>query len=99
MRTLFSLTLLAITQLACATAGQSTPVAFTGVHLIPVAGPEIDDGVLVIQDGRIVSMGGAGTSIPEGAQVIDGTGKVLMPGLVDTHSHIGDPWGGDGSVA
>ncbi len=97
MRTLFSLTLLAITQLACAAAGQSTPVAFTGVHLIPVAGPEIDDGVLVIQDGRIVAVGGADTSVPEGAEIIDGTGKVLMPGLVDTHSHIGDPWGGDGS--
>jgi len=97
VRTLLPIALAALTQLACATTGQSPPVAFTGAHLIPVSGPELDDGVLVVQDGRILAVGGPRTAIPDGARVIDVSGKVIMPGLVDTHSHIGEPWGGDQS--
>ena len=40
----------------------------------------------------------ASTPIPAGALVIDGHGKVVMPGLIDTHSHIGEPAGGDSSA-
>ena len=77
---------------------QETPVAFTGAKVIPVAGPEIDKGTVVVHRGKIVAVGAAGeVSIPAGAQVRDMTGKVLMPGLVDTHSHIGGGSGGDGS--
>jgi imidazolonepropionase-like amidohydrolase len=49
----------------------------------------IEDGVLVIQQGKIVAVGGADTPIPKDAKVIDATGKTIIPGLVDTHSHIG----------
>lgn len=80
-----------------AVSAQSPPVAFTGAHLLPVDGPEIHDGVLVIGGGRILAVGGPDTSIPAGATRIDATGKFILPGLVDTHSHIGDPWGGDES--
>ena len=37
------------------------------------------------------------TKIPDGAQVVDAHGKVIMPGLVDSHSHIGGGAGGDNS--
>jgi len=54
--------------------------------------------VLVVQGGKIVAVGREGAvRIPNGAEVHDVTGKVIMPGLVDTHSHIGGGDGGDRS--
>ncbi len=78
---------------------QDTPVAIRGATLIPINGPEIANGVLVVHRGKITAIGGAGTAIPRNATIINGTGKVVMPGLVDTHSHIGGGDGGDGSAA
>ncbi len=78
---------------------QERPIAFTGAHLIPVAGPEIPDGTLVIHRGRIVAAGpSASVSIPSDAERRDVSGQVIMPGLVDTHSHIGSGDGGDASA-
>lgn len=78
---------------------QTPPIAFTGAKLIPIAGPEIDRGVLVVSDGKIVAAGPQGSvEIPANATRIDATGKIIMPGLVDSHSHIGEPEGGDGSA-
>ncbi|HLN02532.1 MAG TPA: amidohydrolase family protein [Bryobacteraceae bacterium] len=77
---------------------QSNPIAYTGAHIITVAGAEIPDGVLVIQNGRITTVGARNAvSIPAGAQVVDAVSKVIMPGIVDSHSHIGEPEGGDSS--
>lgn len=77
---------------------QDRPRAFRGAHIIPIAGPEIPNGVLVVQGGRITAIGAAGSvSIPSGAEVVDVSGKVIMPGLVDTHSHLGSGDGGDRS--
>lgn len=77
---------------------QDRPRAFRGAHIIPIAGPEIPNGVLVVQGGRITAVGAAGSvSIPSGAEVVDVSGKVIMPGLVDTHSHLGSGDGGDRS--
>jgi imidazolonepropionase-like amidohydrolase len=64
-------------------------VAFKGARLLTAAGPAIDNGVLVIEKGKIVAVGPADTPIPEGARVIDAHGKTIIPGLVDTHSHVG----------
>ena len=69
--------------------GQETPIAFVGAKIIPIAGEQIANGVLVVQRGKIVSIGGRDTKIPENATTRDVTGKILLPGLVDTHSHIG----------
>src|SRR6266576_5678595 len=72
--------------------------AYIGAQIIPISGPPIVNGVIVVSRGKIVAVGTrAATTIPAGAQVIDVTGKVIMPGLVDTHSHIGGGAGGDGS--
>ncbi len=84
---------------ASSATAQETPVAFTGGQVIPIAGDPIEDGVVVALGGKITAVGGPGTRIPRGAQTIDVTGKVVMPGLVDTHSHIGGPSGGDRSSA
>lgn len=72
--------------------------AFTGAHIIPIDGPEIENGTLVIENGRIVAVGPADdVRIPRRAERVDASGMVIMPGLVDTHSHIGEGSGGDGS--
>ncbi len=72
--------------------------AYTGATIYPIAGPPIENGVLVVEDGKIVAVGPAGTN-RSGDRQVDVTGKVIMPGLVDTHSHIGDGDGGDRSSA
>ncbi|MGA2134023.1 MAG: amidohydrolase family protein [Bryobacteraceae bacterium] len=78
---------------------QTPPLAFTGARIIPISGPEIDRGVLVVSDGKIVAAGAEGSvQIPANARRIDASGKIVMPGLVDSHSHIGEPEGGDGSA-
>ena len=72
---------------------------YTGARIITVAGAEIADGVLVIRDGKIVSVGArAQAQLPAGAPTRDLAGKVVMPGLVDSHSHIGGGAGADGSA-
>ncbi len=79
--------------------GQETPQAFTGAKLIPIAGPELEEGTLVIHQGRIVAVGPAASiQIPDGAERHDLQGQVIMPGLVDTHSHVGQMEGADRSA-
>lgn len=81
-----------------ALAAQEPALALVGARLVPIAGPEVEDGVLVVQGGRIVAVGPrASTSIPAGAEVRDVSGMWIMPGLVDTHSHLGRGDGGDRS--
>ena len=78
---------------------QERPVAFTGATLVTVSGPEVRDGVLVVHRGKIVAAGArSAVRVPQGAEVVDASGKVIMPGLVDTHSHIGGGSGGDASA-
>jgi imidazolonepropionase-like amidohydrolase len=66
------------------------PVVFRGVRIYTVAGKPIDNGVLVIDKGKIVAVGSAdAVAVPQGARVIDAAGRTIIPGLVDTHSHVG----------
>ncbi len=76
---------------------QETPVYFKGATIYPVSGESIKNGVFAVQKGKIILVDKEGTIIPENAVVVDITGKVIMPGLVDTHSHLGGPDGGDNS--
>jgi imidazolonepropionase-like amidohydrolase len=74
-------------------------IAIRGARILPIVGDEIAEGNLVFEKGKITAVGpAASTPIPAGALVIDGHGKVVMPGLIDTHSHIGEPAGGDSSA-
>jgi imidazolonepropionase-like amidohydrolase len=72
--------------------------AFTGARIFPVSGPVIEDGTLLVVDGRIAAVGPrSAVAVPPDAEVVDSTGKVILPGLICTHSHIGAPSGGDRS--
>ena len=73
--------------------------AFTGARIIPVTGPEIEQGTLVVRDGQIVAIGEAArVRIPRNAGVVElDASQVIMPGIVDTHSHIGEIAGADRS--
>ena len=92
------LCLAALLGLTASVNAQEKPQVFTGAQIIPISGAPIARGVLVVAGGKIIAVGAADKiAIPADAEIHDVTGKVLMPGLVDSHSHIGSGSGGDGS--
>jgi imidazolonepropionase-like amidohydrolase len=64
------------------------PLAIVGGRVVPVAGPPVEDGVVLVADGRIEAVG-RDLRVPEGAERVDAAGKVVLPGLVDAHTHLG----------
>jgi imidazolonepropionase-like amidohydrolase len=77
---------------------QDVAQVFRGALIYPIVGEPIENGVLVVQGGKIVAVGKAGeVQVPVGAVEHNVEGKVILPGLVDTHSHIGRGDGGDAS--
>lgn len=83
---------------AAALHAQENPVAFTGATIIPISGAPVENGLLLVQHGKITAVGDAATvRLSSEVQIIDVTGKIIMPGLVDSHSHIGGGSGGDSS--
>ena len=86
--------------LATAAVAQDRPQAFVGAHVIPITGPEIENGAVIIHQGKIVAVGRAAEmEIPSDAERHDASGRVILPGFVDSHSHAGNVEGGDGSAA
>jgi imidazolonepropionase-like amidohydrolase len=81
---------------AAPAAAQDRAIAFTGARILTMAGEPIENGTLVIKDGKIIAVG-ANVAVPADAERRDAAGKVIMPGIVDTHSHIGQVAGADGS--
>ena len=65
-------------------------VAFVGVSIVPSAGgASMTNRTVVVRDGRIVEVGEAGrVTVPQGANIIQGRGKYLMPGLAEMHAHL-----------
>lgn len=55
-----------------------------GGRIIPVSGPEIEEGAVLIEGGKITAVG-KGIETPYDAQVIDATGKVVFPGMIEAH--------------
>jgi imidazolonepropionase-like amidohydrolase len=63
--------------------------AIRNAEIIPVSGPPIDKGILIIRDGLIESLGPAGKiSIPEDAEIIEGEGLIAYPGLISAHTNL-----------
>jgi imidazolonepropionase-like amidohydrolase len=67
-------------------------VAYVGARIIDGSGQSpIDNGVMVVQNGRIVAVGpAAATTVPAGATKVDVAGKTIMPGMINAHGHVSD---------
>jgi len=65
-------------------------VALSGGRIVTMRGDEvIEDGVIVVRDDRIEAVGPRGSvTVPEGAEVLDVSGRTIVPGYVDTHAHL-----------
>ena len=66
----------------------SRPTVIRNATILTAAGPAIERGSILLQDGKIAAVGQA-VSAPPDAAVIDATGKWVTPGIIDTHSHLG----------
>jgi len=67
-------------------AGES--VAIVGGRVVPVTGPDIDGGTVLVTAGKIAAVG-RDVVIPDGARVIDATGRWVLPGFIEAHGHVG----------
>ena len=89
---LLGLTLLSIYSFPLPAAAQTEDrtevVAIVGARIVPVTGPVIESGSILIKNGRIADLG-ANISIPSGAKVIEARGLVAYPGMIDSYSWLG----------
>src|SRR5437868_1697979 len=84
VRAAFAVTLASIV----GAAANAQTIAITGGKVYPVSGPMIENGTVVITNGKISAVG-ANVPIPAGAQRIDATGKIVTPGFVDASTQLG----------
>jgi imidazolonepropionase-like amidohydrolase len=67
----------------------SRPTYIFNVTILTAAGPGIQRGAVLLQNGKIAAVGTGAMDVPVGAVRIDGAGKYLTPGIIDVHSHLG----------
>jgi imidazolonepropionase-like amidohydrolase len=100
----FGLAFLAATMLPASgikVAGQANTagvVAIRNATVLTVTRGTIPNGTVVITNGKITAIG-TNAAIPAGAEIVDGTGKFVSPGIIDCHSHIGNDAINEGTVA
>jgi imidazolonepropionase-like amidohydrolase len=63
-------------------------VAITGGRVVPVTADPVENGTILIEDGKITAVG-ADLAVPDGAQVIDAAGQWVLPGFIEVHGHVG----------
>jgi imidazolonepropionase-like amidohydrolase len=68
----------------------SNPTLIRGATILDGEGGRIDNGSVLLVDGKVQAVGGADIAAPEGATVIDAAGHYVTPGIIDVHSHLGD---------
>jgi imidazolonepropionase-like amidohydrolase len=64
------------------------PVLIRNATILTANGQELRNSSILFQDGKIISIG-PNLDAPSGAVTVDGTGKFVTPGIIDTHSHLG----------
>src|SRR5215467_11110464 len=80
--------------------GKAGTFATVGARIVTVSGATIENGTIVIQNGKIAAIG-PNVSIPSGAEKIDGKGLSVFPGMIDSATNMGlaeIPLGVRGSV-
>jgi imidazolonepropionase-like amidohydrolase len=89
IKTLTKLGVVAIAGVSLAAVNASAQtIAITGGKVYPVSGSPIDNGTVIIRDGKISAVG-SGIPIPADAQRIDATGKWVTPGLINSATEVG----------
>ena len=71
-------------------ADQHQSLAVTHVRIVTGDGRTVDDGTILIRDGRIVDLG-RDVTVPAYVEVLDAAGHVAYPGFIDAHTHLGIP--------
>ncbi len=68
-------------------AGFAADLAIKGGTILTVTGGTIENGTILIRDGKISAIGQI-DEIPAGTEVINAEGRYIMPGIIDSHSHL-----------
>ncbi|WP_421730164.1 amidohydrolase [Brevundimonas sp.] len=63
--------------------------AIVGGTVFTATGLRIENGVVLMADGKVEAVGGTDTAVPAGYEVIDARGRFVTPGVIDIHSHLG----------
>lgn len=94
-KALFSLLIIGAGLYAVSTASraQAVPaasevIAVKGARVLPIDGPEIEGGIVLLEGGKIKAVG-RDVAIPPGAKIVDCPGGWILPGLIDAHSTLG----------
>ena len=80
--------LLALTMISASARAADAPLVIAGARVVTVSGAVLENASIVIQNGRIASVG-TGLTAPAGARVIDAKGKTVYPGLFDGLTYLG----------
>ena len=91
-RTRIGATVVAVMAMAAIHGGgagvQAQAIALTGGLVLPISSEPVPGGTVLIVNGRIAAVG-VGVEVPAGAEVVDVTGSVVMPGIIDAMSYFG----------
>jgi len=77
-----------ISLIALSNVGATQDIVISNARIIDGSGGTLQQGTIVVSDGRIVSISAGGLTAPAGAKEIDARGMTVMPGFIDAHRHI-----------
>jgi len=83
-----ALPLLLLLLISPAAPASETSLALKGATVYPATGPKVENATILVAGGKIAAFG-TDVKIPSDAAIVDLTGKVVIPGLIDIHSHLG----------
>ena len=67
---------------------ETTMLIIQNAHILPIVGDEIENGSLLLDQGKIAAIG-TKFPVPPEAEVIDAQGRLVTPGCIDAHCHVG----------
>ena len=67
---------------------ETTMLLIQNAHILPIVGDEIENGSLLLDQGKIAAIG-TKLPVPPEAEVIDAQGRLVTPGCIDAHCHVG----------